>query len=128
MTNTIKSRDDFDEKDNRKNHPRFSEQHFGENLKLVSTLSAIAEKKGVTPSQLVLAWVLAQGEDFIPIPGTKRVKYLEENAKAVDVHLTDADEREIRREIEKVGGGKGERYPPAMMARCFGDSPERASK
>jgi aryl-alcohol dehydrogenase-like predicted oxidoreductase len=128
LTNTIKSRDGFDEKDTRKNHPRFSNEHFGENLKLVSTLPGIAEKKGVTPGQPVLAWVLAQGEDFIPIPGIKRVKYLEENAKAVDVHLSDAEEREIRKELEKVGGGKGERYPPAMMTRCFGDSPELPSK
>jgi aryl-alcohol dehydrogenase-like predicted oxidoreductase len=128
LTNTIKSRDDFDEKDTRKNHPRFSAEHFQENLKLVSTLSAIAEKKRVTTSQLVLAWILAQGEDFIPIPGTKRVKCLEENAKAVEVHLSDAEVQEIRKEIEKVGGGKGERYPPALMARCFGDSPELPSK
>lgn len=55
-------------------------------------------------------WVLAQGEDFIPIPGMKRVKYLEGNAKAVDAHLSDAEVQEIRKEIEKVGGGKGERY------------------
>lgn len=61
LTNTIKSRDDFDDKDTRKNHPRFSEEHFGENLKLVKTLSGLAEKKGVTAGQLVLAWVLAQG-------------------------------------------------------------------
>ena len=94
----------------------------------MSTLSAIAEKKRVTTSQLVLAWILAQGEDFIPIPGTKRVKYLEENAKAVEVHLSDAEVQEIRKEIEKVGGGKGERYPPAMMALCVGDSPELPSK
>jgi len=124
LTNTIKTRDDFDADDTRANHPRFSEKHFGENLKLVETLSAIAKKKGVTPSQLVLAWVLAQGDDFIPIPGTKRVKYLEENAKATDVTLSKEDEQEIRKEIEKVGGGKGERYPAAMMAKCFGDSPE----
>lgn len=128
LTNTIKSRDDFDANDTRRNHPRFSEEHFGENLKLVETLSAMAEKKGVTPGQLVLAWVLAQGEDFIPIPGTKRVKYLEENAKAVDVRLSSAEEREIRKEIERVGGGKGERYPPALMVKCFGDSPELPSK
>ena len=124
LTNTIKSRDDFDAGDSRMNHPRFSEEHFGENLKLVKTLSGIAEKKGVTPSQLVLAWVLAQGEDFIPIPGTKRVKYLEENIKATDVTLSKEEELEIRKEIEKVGGGKGARYPPAMMSKCFGDSPE----
>jgi aryl-alcohol dehydrogenase-like predicted oxidoreductase len=128
LTNTIKSRDDFNEKDTHKNHSRFSTEHFHENLKLVSTLSAIAEKKGVTTGQLVLAWVLAQGEDFISIPGTKRVKYLEENAKAVEVHLSDAEVQDIRKEIEKVGGGKGERYPPAMIARCIGDSPELPSE
>ena len=128
LTNTIKSRADFDDNDTRKNHPRFSEEHFGENLKLVSTLSAIAKNKGVTPGQLALAWVLAQGDDFIPIPGTKRVKYFEENAKAVDVRFSEAEVQEIRREIEKVGGGQGARYPPAMMNRCFGDSPELPSK
>jgi len=124
LTNTIKSRADFDENDTRASHPRFSEEHFGENLKLVETLSKIAEKKGVTTGQLVLAWVSAQGEDFIPIPGTKKIKYLEENAKAAEITLSKEEEQEIRAEIEKVGGGKGERYPPAMMAKCFGDSPE----
>jgi aryl-alcohol dehydrogenase-like predicted oxidoreductase len=124
MTGTIKSRDDFDKSDGRLYQPRFSEEHFGQNLKLVQTLAAIGEKKGFTPSQLVLAWVLAQGQDFIPIPGTKRKKYLEENAKAVDVTISSAEEKEIREVIEKAGGGKGARYPPAMMEMCFGDSPE----
>jgi len=128
LTNTIKSRDDFDPKDTRVNHPRFSEEHFPENLKLVETLAEIASKKGVTTSQLVLAWVLAQGEDFIPIPGTKRVKYLEENAKAVDVKLSAEEVKEIRAEIEKVGGGKGQRYPDAMMKTLFADSPELEKK
>lgn len=123
LTGTITSREGFDKKDTRVNHPRFSEAHFGENLKLVKTLSAIAEKKGVTPGQLVLAWVMAQGEDFLPIPGTKRVKYLEENAGASEVELSEEEVAQIREEIEKVGGGKGERYPPAMLAVCFGDSP-----
>jgi aryl-alcohol dehydrogenase-like predicted oxidoreductase len=124
MTGTIKSRDDFAKGDFRLYLPRFSSEHFGENLKLVQTLAAIAEKKGATPGQLVLAWVLAQGEDFIPIPGTKRRQYLEENAKAVEVSISTADEKEIRNAIEKAGGGKGARYPPALMSMCFGDSPE----
>ena len=124
LTNTIKSRDDIDPSDSRANHPRFSVDHFAENLKLVGTVNAIALKKGVTPGQLALAWVLSQGDDFIPIPGTKRVKYLEENAKAINVHLSDEEEESIRGEIEKVGGAKGARYPPGMMAKCFGDSPE----
>ena len=63
-------------------------------------------------------------EDFIPIPGTKRVKYLEDNAGAVDVHLSKEEEAEIRKAIESVGGSKGERYPANMMSRLFGDSPE----
>lgn len=124
LTGAIKSRDDFDEKDNRKNHPRFSDEHFGDNMKLVQTLAGIAKQKGVTPGQLTLAWVLAQGDDFIPIPGTKRRTYLEENAHAIDVKLSPDEIQQIRSEIEKAGGGKGARYPPAMMAKCFGDSPE----
>lgn len=128
LTNTIKSRADFDANDTRARHPRFSEEHFGENLKLVQTLSEIAKRKGVTPGQLSLAWVMAQGDDFIPIPGTKKVKYLEENAEAAQITLSEEEEREIRAEIEKVGGGKGERYPPAMLQACFGDSPEPAGK
>ena len=67
-------------------------------------------------------------EDFIPIPGTKRTKYLEENAKAVDVQLSKQEEADIRKAIESVGGSKGDRYPPAMMGRLFGDSPEIKSK
>lgn len=117
LTNTIKSRDDLDQTDTRWNHPRFSEEHFGDNLKLVKALSEIAQKKGCTAGQLSLAWVLAQGEDFIPIPGTKRVKYLEENVKAVEVELSKDEEAEIRKAIESVGGSKGDRYPASMMSR-----------
>lgn len=124
LTGAIKDRADFDPKDTRASHPRFSEEHFGDNLKLVQKLGDLAQKKGCTPGQLSLAWVLAQGADFIPIPGTKRVKYLEENVKAVEVQLTKEEVAEIRSVIESAGGGKGERYPAAMMARCFGDSPE----
>lgn len=124
LTGAITDRKDLDPADSRSQHPRFSEKHFPENLKLVKTLSALAAKKGITPGQLSLAWVLAQGEDFIPIPGTKRIKYLEENAKAAEIKLTAEEVAEIRTEIEKVGGGQGERYPPAIMGACFGDSPE----
>ncbi|KAI5361283.1 Putative NADP-dependent oxidoreductase domain-containing protein [Septoria linicola] len=123
LTGTITSRSDLEDTDSRKNHPRFSEQNFQDNLTLVNKLSELAEQKGVTPGQLSIAWVLAQGDDFIPIPGTKRVKYLEENAKAANVQLSEEDEQEFRKAVETVGGGKGERYPAAMLARCFGDSP-----
>lgn len=124
LTGAIARREDLDPSDSRFQHPRFSEEHFGSNLELVETLAGIAKDKGVTPGQLSLAWVLAQGEDFIPIPGTKRVKYLEENLEAVHVKLSDDDVAKIRKAIESVGGSKGARYPPAMMSKCFGDSPE----
>lgn len=123
LTGSIKSRADLDPSDNRFNHPRFSEEHFDDNLKLVNHLSEIAKKKGVTPGQLAIAWVLAQGDDFIPIPGTKRVKYLEENLKAAEVQLSNEEEQSIRKAIESVGGSKGGRYPAAMLALCFGTFP-----
>ncbi|EME39885.1 hypothetical protein DOTSEDRAFT_74687 [Dothistroma septosporum NZE10] len=124
LTGTIKSRKDLDEKDSRFNHPRFSEENFSSNLQLVEKLGAMAKEKGCTPGEFSLAWILAQGDDFIPIPGTKRVKYLEENAAAVKVTLSKEEEQEIRKAVESVGGSKGARYPPAMLARCFGDSPQ----
>ncbi|KAF1967729.1 Aldo/keto reductase [Bimuria novae-zelandiae CBS 107.79] len=105
LTGTIKSREDLD-------------------LKLVKRFAEMARRKGCAPGQLAIAWVLAQGEDIIPIPGAKRVKYLEENAKAVKVALSKEEEREIRKAVESVGGSKGDRYPPAMMKSLFGDSPE----
>ncbi|KAK0365769.1 hypothetical protein LTS16_021307 [Friedmanniomyces endolithicus] len=123
LTGTIQSRDDLDPSDNRVNHPRFAEGHFQENLKLVNTLSEVARKKGCTPSQLALAWVLAQGDDFLPIPGTKRVKYLLENAEATNIKLSKEEESNIRKAIDSVGGTKGERYPVAMMAKCFVTTP-----
>lgn len=148
LTGAIKSRADLDPSDGRWLHPRFSEENFMKNFELVSKMTELAKKKGCTPGQLSLAWVMAQGcvcfavsafsyakpqtlmrdsEDFIPIPGTKRLKYLEENIKAVDVHLSDGEEKEIRKIIDNVGGRKGDRYPPAMMAVLFGDSPEPQS-
>ena len=69
----------------------------------------------------------AHSDDFIPIPGTKRIKYLEENVKAIEVNITPEEDAEIRKTIEAVGGSKGDRYPPAMMAALFGDSPELPS-
>lgn len=124
LTGAIKSRDDLNASDQRCNHPRFSEATFAGNVRLVEALEAIARAKGCTPGQLSLAWVLAQGRDIIPIPGTKRIKYLEENAAAVHVRLSREDEAKIRKAIKSVGGSRGDRYPPSLMADCFGDSPE----
>ncbi|KAI0540219.1 aldo-keto reductase [Xylaria digitata] len=124
LTGALTSRDQLDPKDNRRLMPRFSEENFGDNLKLVQLLGAIAKEKGYTSGQLAIAWLLSQGDDIIPIPGTKRVKYLEENIKSIEVTLTKEEERKIREAIDSVGGSKGERYAPAMVSVLFGDSPE----
>ncbi|KAI1114220.1 aldo-keto reductase [Nemania sp. NC0429] len=124
LTGALTSRDQLDAKDNRRLMPRFSEENFGDNLKLVELLSSVAKEKGCTPGQLAIAWLLAQGDDVIPIPGTKRVKYLEENIKSVDVTLTKEEEARVRKAIDSVGGSKGDRYGPAAVPLLFGDSPE----
>ncbi|KAA6410691.1 MAG: Aldo keto reductase [Lasallia pustulata] len=122
VTGQYKSRDDFEEGDYRRMSPRFSEENFPKNLKLVDEISALAKKKGCTPGQLTLAWLMAQGEDIIPIPGTKKIKYLEENLGAVDVKLTKEENTEIRKAVEnaEVHGG---RYPEALSAALFADTP-----
>ncbi|KAL8691407.1 MAG: hypothetical protein Q9218_003360 [Villophora microphyllina] len=111
LTGAFKSPADFEEGDFRKYAPRFSEQNFPKNLELVTHLQEIAKKKGCTSGQLSLAWLLAQGEDIFPIPGTKKIKYLEENLDAVSIKLSDAEIKEVREAIEKVEV-RGERYPP----------------
>jgi aryl-alcohol dehydrogenase-like predicted oxidoreductase len=110
LSGQITSIDDLDEDDFRRRGPRFQGDNFQKNLDLVERVREIATEKGVTPSQLALAWVLAQGEDIVPIPGTKRVKYLEENVKAVDIQLTADDLRRIDEAFPK-GATAGDRYP-----------------
>jgi aryl-alcohol dehydrogenase-like predicted oxidoreductase len=110
LSGQIKSVDDLAEDDFRRRGPRFQGDNFQRNLDLVEKIEEIANEKGVTPSQLALAWVLAQGEDIVPIPGTKRVRYLEENVGAVDVQLSDDDLRRIEEAFPK-GATAGERYP-----------------
>jgi aryl-alcohol dehydrogenase-like predicted oxidoreductase len=110
LSGQIKSLYDLDEKDFRRNGPRFQGENFQKNLDLVAKVEELASEKGITPSQLALAWVLAQGEDIVPIPGTKRVKYLEENVGAVDVQLTEDDLRRIDEAFPK-GATAGDRYP-----------------
>ena len=123
MTGQIRSPDDFDQDDFRRMSPRFQGENFKKNLKLVDELGAVAKKKGCTPGQLTLAWLMRQGEDIIPIPGTKKVKYLEENLGALKVNLSDEEDKEIRDVVEaaEVHGG---RYPDAMMITLFADTPE----
>ncbi|KAL0094769.1 aldo/keto reductase [Phycomyces blakesleeanus] len=115
MTGSIRSLDDFDKDDFRRGLPRFSPENFDKNLKLVDDITALATKKGVTPGQYVLAWILAQGPEFFVIPGTRRVKNLEENVKAGDVVLTSEEVAEMRELIDKANI-IGERYAPAQLA------------
>jgi aryl-alcohol dehydrogenase-like predicted oxidoreductase len=91
LTGQIKSFDDLAEDDFRRNNPRFQGENFAKNLALVDRITEIAKDKNVTPAQLALAWVLAQGEDIVTIPGTKRRTYLEQNLGALDVDLTEED-------------------------------------
>jgi aryl-alcohol dehydrogenase-like predicted oxidoreductase len=95
LTGAIKSPHDFAPDDFRRTSPRFMCENFAKNLELVAHVKTMAKRKGCTPSQLALAWLFAQGNDVVPIPGTKRVRYLEENAGALDVHLGEGELREL---------------------------------
>jgi aryl-alcohol dehydrogenase-like predicted oxidoreductase len=115
LSGEIRSIDDLDPKDFRRNNPRFQGENFVRNLELVDRVREIADGKGVTATQLALAWVMAQSDRagnpaIVPIPGTKRVRYLEENAAAADVELTDEDLRKLD-EAAPVGATAGDRYP-----------------
>jgi aryl-alcohol dehydrogenase-like predicted oxidoreductase len=109
LTGQFKSPDDFPEGDFRKNHPRFQGENFEKNLDLVKEVEAMAREKGCTTAQLALAWVLAQGDDIVPIPGTKHVKYLDQNIGALDVKLSGDDLRRLD-EILPPGAAAGQRY------------------
>ena len=114
LSGRITSPDDFGEDDFRRNHPRFTGENFARNLQLVDRVRELAASKGATPSQLAIAWVLAQGDDVVPIPGTKRRSYLEENLGALDVELTPEDLAAIE-EVTPRGSVAGARYNPEMM-------------
>jgi len=109
LTGAITSPDDFAPDDFRRSSPRFMGENFQKNLDLVHHVEQLARKKGCTASQLALAWLLAQGSDVIPIPGTKRVKYLEENVGALGVNLSDAERQELDA-IFPAGAASGARY------------------
>jgi len=110
LTGRFRSPDDLDPDDFRRNNPRFQGENFEHNLRLAERVREIAAEKDVTPGQLALAWVLRRGEDVVPIPGTKHVRYLEENARAVDVELTDQDLARVDEAFPK-GATAGDRYP-----------------
>ena len=115
LTGRWKSIEDMPENDTRSaRFPRFAEENFKKNLELADKVREVADEKGVTPGQLALAWLLAQGEDIVPIPGTKRRKYLEENAGAADVTLTQEDLHRIEEAMPR-GSAAGERYSEEGM-------------
>ena len=124
LTGAITSPADFGDDDWRRGHPRFTGEAFDANLRLVDAVTELAAEKDVKPGQLALAWVLAQGDDVVPIPGTKRRSYLEENAAAAAVELT-ADDLARLDAIAPPGVAVGGRYVNAGYA--YGDSPERGA-
>lgn len=114
LSGQIKKFEDLEADDWRRTNPRFQGENFDKNIKLVEKLEEIAKEKGVTASQLALAWVLAQGQDIVPIPGTKRVKYLEQNAAAVDIILSQEELAAIE-DVFPKDAAVGLRYPEEMM-------------
>jgi aryl-alcohol dehydrogenase-like predicted oxidoreductase len=119
LSGQIQSPDDFEEGDFRRANPRFQGENLERNLELVDRVRKIADEKGTTAGQLAIAWVMHRGDDLVPIPGTKRVPYLEENVGAADVRLSDDDLRRLD-ELMPAGATAGERYPEAGMASVNG--------
>ena len=110
LTGHFQSPDDIEEGDSRRERfPRFEREHFDKNMELAERVRQIAEEKGVTAGQLALAWLLHQGDDIVPIPGTKRIKYLEENAGGAEVKLG-ADELQRIDQAAPAGAASGDRY------------------
>jgi aryl-alcohol dehydrogenase-like predicted oxidoreductase len=124
LTGTLPGREALGDDDFRRNHPRFTEEAFAANLRLVEAVREMAAERGVSPAQLALAWVLARGSDVVPIPGTKRRRYLEENLGALEVPLSEADLVRLDR-IAPPGAAVGDRNLRGGSA--YGDSPERGA-
>lgn len=122
MTGQFTSPDDFEANDFRSIAPRFTKENFPKNLVLVDKIKAIAERKKVTSSQLTLAWLLAQGDEVFPIPGTTRISKLQENFGALNVTLTKEEEQKIRRACSEVEVA-GTRYPEIYSWGLFADTP-----
>jgi len=114
LTGQLKSLEDIPEDDMRRRFPRFQGENFYKNLEIVDKLNAIAKVKGCKVTQLVLAWIMAQGEEFVVIPGTRKIKYLDENFDARNIKLTEAEMKQIR-EVSENAEVAGERYPVSTM-------------
>ncbi|KAH0844231.1 hypothetical protein AYO21_06240 [Fonsecaea monophora] len=121
LTGGIRSRDDFEADDFRRFAPRFSEENFPKNIKLVDDIKALADEKGCTPGQLVLAFLMAQGDDILPIPGTTRIKNFDENIASLNVKITPEDNAKIRKVID-AAEVHGARYPEAFAKALFVDT------
>jgi aryl-alcohol dehydrogenase-like predicted oxidoreductase len=115
LTGMLTSAESLADDDFRRNHPRFARENLGANLELVGRVREIAEEIGCTPVQLALAWLLHQGDDVVPIPGTKRVRYLEENLAAADIKLSPEQLERVDAAVPR-GASRGERYAPSGMA------------
>ena len=123
LTGKLKSIDDFEEGDLRLVYsPRLMKENFHKNLELVERIEAIAKRKKCMPGQLVLAWIMAQGDGIFPIPGTRRIKYFDENIEAINVQISDSDDAEMRKAIEACEI-HGERYPAEFLSNLFADTP-----
>ncbi|MGI4893807.1 MAG: aldo/keto reductase, partial [Janthinobacterium lividum] len=116
LSGAIRSVDDLAADDFRRNNPRFQGENFTKNLALVDEVRQLAEAKGVTASQIALAWLFAKGPDVVPIPGTKRRSYLTENIAAIEVELT-GDDLDALERVLPVGGSAGDRYPDMALVR-----------
>ncbi|HMW92524.1 MAG TPA: aldo/keto reductase [Candidatus Obscuribacter sp.] len=117
LTGAIKKFEDIPESDYRRTDPRYQGSNFAANLKLVAVIEEIAKRNGATPAQVALAWVLAQGEDMVPIPGTKRVKFLEENVEALNLHLSASDMEELNGLSQSTAGPRYDERRMAMIQR-----------
>jgi aryl-alcohol dehydrogenase-like predicted oxidoreductase len=116
LSGEIRSLEDLAPDDFRRNNPRFQGDNLRKNLELVDRVKQLADQRGVKPGQVALAWVLAEGEDVVPIPGTKRRTYLQENIDAVNVKLSE-DEIQLLDEVAPIGATAGDRYPDMSMVR-----------
>jgi len=117
LTGAIKKFEDIPESDYRRTDPRYQGSNFAANLKLVAVIEEIAKRNGATPAQVALAWVLAQGEDMVPIPGTKRVKFLEENVEALNLHLSASDMEELNGLSQSTAGPRYDERRMSMIQR-----------
>jgi len=124
LTGQYRGPEDFEEGDFRRMVPRYSKENFPNILAIADGLKAIGEKHDATAGQVALAWLLAQGDDIIPIPGTRKIKYLTENLKALQVKLSKEELTQVRELIEKADAAQGDRYPAGGNQTLYADTPE----